>query len=66
MTISLLKKYLPVSLALFLLYGSASRFAHGATSTTGFYRFQNERRLDDGSTEARLIPSLTLSSPLPF
>jgi hypothetical protein len=52
----LLKKYLPISLALLLYYGSASRFTHGATSTAAFYQYQNERRLDDGSTEARLIP----------
>ncbi|UPL02687.1 hypothetical protein LCI18_013621 [Fusarium solani-melongenae] len=56
MSLPLLRQYLPISLALLLYYGSASRFTHGATSTTSFYRFQNERRADDGSTEARLIP----------
>ncbi|KAF4438892.1 host-specific ak-toxin akt2 [Fusarium albosuccineum] len=56
MTLPLLKKYLPISVALLLYYGSASRFSHGATSTASFYQYQNERRLDDGSTEARLIP----------
>ncbi|KAM6516487.1 hypothetical protein FALCPG4_014670 [Fusarium falciforme] len=56
MSLPLLKQYLPISLALLLYYGSASRFTHGATSTTSFYQFQNERRADDGSTEARLIP----------
>ncbi|RSM14148.1 hypothetical protein CDV31_005484 [Fusarium ambrosium] len=56
MTLPLLKQYLPISLAMLLYYGSASRFTHGATSTASFYRFQNERKADDGSTEARLIP----------
>lgn len=37
-------------------YGSASRFTHGAISTASYCQFQNERRADDGSTEARLIP----------
>ncbi|KAJ3534248.1 hypothetical protein NM208_g7614 [Fusarium decemcellulare] len=56
MSLPLLKRYLPISVALLLYYGSASRFSHGATSTASFYQYQNERRLDDGSTEARLIP----------
>ncbi|KAF5021132.1 hypothetical protein F66182_6832 [Fusarium sp. NRRL 66182] len=51
-----LKTYLPISLALFLYYGAASRFTHGATSTSSFYQYQNDRRLDDGSTVARVIP----------
>ncbi|KAI1038814.1 hypothetical protein LB503_007795 [Fusarium chuoi] len=56
MSISLLKKYLPISLALLLFYGSASRFSHGATSTASFYQYQNDRSPDDGSTLSRVIP----------
>ncbi|RSL83836.1 hypothetical protein BHE90_012759 [Fusarium euwallaceae] len=56
MSLPLLKQYLPISLAILLYYGSASRFSHGATSTASFYQFQNERKADDGSTEALLIP----------
>ncbi|KAF5653143.1 host-specific AK-toxin Akt2 [Fusarium sp. NRRL 25303] len=56
MSISLLKKYLPISLALLLFYGSASRFSHGATSTASFYQYQNDRSPDDGSTISRVIP----------
>ncbi|RKL47587.1 hypothetical protein BFJ72_g1819 [Fusarium proliferatum] len=56
MSISLLKRYLPISLALLLFYGSASRFTHGATSTASFYQYQNDRSPDDGSTLSRVIP----------
>ncbi|KAH7166885.1 hypothetical protein DER46DRAFT_601102 [Fusarium sp. MPI-SDFR-AT-0072] len=56
MPIALLKKYLPISLALLLFYGSASRFSHGATSTASFYQYQNERSPDDGSTLSHVIP----------
>ncbi|KAI5456006.1 hypothetical protein BGZ63DRAFT_409395 [Mariannaea sp. PMI_226] len=56
MVLSTLKRCLPISLALLLYYGSASRFTHGATSTAAFYSYQNERRPDDDSTEARIIP----------
>ncbi|KAF4992835.1 hypothetical protein FGRMN_6887 [Fusarium graminum] len=60
MSIALLKKYLPISLALLLFYGSASRFTHGATSTTSFYRYQNDRSPDDGSTLSRIIPVIDI------
>ncbi|CEI41474.1 hypothetical protein FVEN_g3636 [Fusarium venenatum] len=56
MSLSLLKQYLPTSLALLLFYGSASRFTHGATSTASFYQYQNDRSPDDGSTTSRIIP----------
>ncbi|KAI7771916.1 hypothetical protein LZL87_006192 [Fusarium oxysporum] len=56
MPIALLKKYLPISLALLLFYGSASRFSHSATSTASFYQYQNERSPDDGSTLSHVIP----------
>ncbi|ENH69494.1 hypothetical protein FOPG_14978 [Fusarium oxysporum f. sp. conglutinans race 2 54008] len=56
MSIALLKKYLPISLALLLFYGCASRFSHGATSTASFYQYQNDRSPDDGSTLSRVIP----------
>ncbi|KAF5599267.1 host-specific AK-toxin Akt2 [Fusarium pseudoanthophilum] len=56
MSITLLKKYLPISLALLLFYGSASRFSHGATSTASFYQYQNDRSPVDGSTLSRVIP----------
>ncbi|CAF3475900.1 unnamed protein product [Fusarium graminearum] len=56
MSIVLLKQYLPISLACLLFYGSASRFTHGATSTTSFYQYQNDRSPDDGSTTSRIIP----------
>ncbi|KAG8667677.1 hypothetical protein FPOAC2_12860 [Fusarium poae] len=56
MPIPLLKQYLPISLALLLFYGSASRFTHGATSTASFYQYQNDRSPDDGSTTSRIIP----------
>ncbi|KLO85796.1 host-specific AK-toxin Akt2 [Fusarium fujikuroi] len=56
MSISLLKRYLPISLALLLFYGSASRFTHGATSTASFYQYQNDRSPDNGSTLSRVIP----------
>ncbi|KAF4416008.1 host-specific ak-toxin akt2 [Fusarium austroafricanum] len=56
MSITLLKKYLPISLAMLLFYGSASRFSHGATSTVSFYEYQNVRSPDDGSTLSRVIP----------
>ncbi|KAF5967173.1 host-specific ak-toxin akt2 [Fusarium coicis] len=60
MSITLLKKYLPISLALLLFYGSASRFSHGATSTASFYQYQNDRSPDDGSTLSRVIPIFDL------
>ncbi|KAF4965638.1 hypothetical protein FSARC_6575 [Fusarium sarcochroum] len=60
MSISLLRKYLPISLALLLYYGSASRFTHGATSTASFYQYQNDRSPDDGSTLSRVIPIFDL------
>ncbi|KAJ4266116.1 hypothetical protein NW762_004094 [Fusarium torreyae] len=60
MSISLLKKFLPISLALLLYYGSASRFTHGATSTESFYRYQNDRSPDDGSTLSYVIPIFDL------
>ncbi|RGP76468.1 host-specific ak-toxin akt2 [Fusarium sporotrichioides] len=56
MSLALLKQYLPISLALLLFYGSASRFTHGATSTASFYQYQNDRSPDDGSTISRIIP----------
>ncbi|SPJ72578.1 related to host-specific AK-toxin Akt2 [Fusarium torulosum] len=56
MSVTLLKKYLPISLALLLFYGSASRFTHGATSTASFYQYQNDRSPDDGSTLSNIIP----------
>ncbi|KIL93095.1 host-specific ak-toxin akt2 [Fusarium avenaceum] len=60
MSITLLKKYLPISLALLLFYGSASRFTHGATSTASFYQYQNDRSPDDGSTLSQMIPVFDL------
>ncbi|RFN50371.1 host-specific ak-toxin akt2 [Fusarium flagelliforme] len=56
MSLSTLKTYLPLSLACLLFYGSASRFTHGATSTSSFYQYQNDRSPDDGSTTSRIIP----------
>ncbi|KAM0248337.1 hypothetical protein ACHAP5_003507 [Fusarium lateritium] len=60
MSVTLLKKYLPISLALLLFYGSASRFTHGATSTASFYQYQNDRSPDDGSTLSQTIPVFDL------
>jgi hypothetical protein len=60
MSITLLKKYLPISLASLLFYGSASRFTHGATSTASFYQYQNDRSPDDGSTLSNIIPVFDL------
>ncbi|KAH7239260.1 hypothetical protein BKA59DRAFT_274150 [Fusarium tricinctum] len=56
MSVTFLKKYLPISLALLLFYGSASRLTHGATSTASFYQYQNDRSPDDGSTLSHIIP----------
>ncbi|KAL4728999.1 hypothetical protein ACLX1H_003407 [Fusarium chlamydosporum] len=56
MSLPILKQYLPLTLALLLFYGSASRFTHGATSTASFYRYQNDRQPDDGSTISRIVP----------
>ncbi|RBR10619.1 uncharacterized protein FIESC28_09394 [Fusarium coffeatum] len=56
MSLPILKRYLPLSLACLLFYGSASRFTHGATSTSSFYQYQNDRSPDDGSTTSRIIP----------
>ncbi|KAF5662750.1 host-specific ak-toxin akt2 [Fusarium heterosporum] len=60
MSTALLKTYLPISLALLLFYGSASRFTHGATSATSFYRYQNDRSPDDGTTLSRIIPVIDI------
>lgn len=60
MAVVLLKRYLPVSLALLIYYGSASRFSGGATSTAAFYNYQVERSPDDGSVTARIIPVVDL------
>ena len=56
MSLSILKRYLPLSLACLLFYGSASRFTHGTTSASSFYKYQNDRSPDDGSTTSRIIP----------
>ena len=56
MSLSTLKRHLPLSLACLLFYGSASRFTHGTTSTSSFYQYQNDRSPDDGSTTSRVIP----------